>query len=65
MPGQPSAAKYWHCSITFRKRMKGPPLPDVQNDAGEARQSLERAVRLNPIGICSNMYRVLNLAHRS
>jgi len=68
MPGWAIAAKYLNCSITLRKRMKGSRQPYVQKYAGEARQSLEKAAMLSPtsrLSICSNMHRVLNLAHRS
>jgi hypothetical protein len=65
MPGWASAAKYWNYSIPLRKRVKEPPSPDVQNYAGKACQSLANAAKLDPVGSCVTMYRVLSLIHRS
>jgi hypothetical protein len=44
--------------------MTGAQSPSVQSYAGAARQPLEKAAMLNPIGICVIMYRVLSPAHR-
>jgi hypothetical protein len=45
--------------------VKEPPSQDVQNYAGKACQSLANAAKLDPVGSCVTMYRVLSLIHRS
>jgi hypothetical protein len=65
MPDWAVVAKYLNCSMTLRKGMKGFPPPRVPNYTGEAHQALEMAALAGPMGVCANMYTVVNLAHRS